>query len=50
METEFSIPYVFEAYDSKNANMQFWRLIAGKFASELDKLRAENINVRKNVL
>ncbi|KAL4003372.1 hypothetical protein ACH3XW_7340 [Acanthocheilonema viteae] len=45
IETEFSIPCSLEAYDSENANVQFWRFMAGKFASELDKLRADNLNL-----
>ncbi|CAG9533781.1 unnamed protein product [Cercopithifilaria johnstoni] len=45
VETEFSVPCSLEAYDSENANMQFWRFMAGKFASELDKLRADNLNL-----
>lgn len=42
------MPCSLEAYDSENADIQFWRFMAEKFASELDKLRASNVHVRKN--
>ncbi|VDK85714.1 unnamed protein product [Onchocerca ochengi] len=45
IQTEFSVPCSFEVYDSENANAEFWRLMAGKFASELDKLREDNIRL-----
>uniref|UniRef100_A0A915PYF7 Uncharacterized protein n=1 Tax=Setaria digitata TaxID=48799 RepID=A0A915PYF7_9BILA len=48
-ETELSIPCPVpcsvEAHDSENANMEFWRLTAGKLASELDKIRKDNLNL-----
>lgn len=47
IETELSVPCSFEVYDSENADMKFWRLTAGKFASELDKLREDNVNVSR---
>uniref|UniRef100_A0A0R3S4K9 Uncharacterized protein n=1 Tax=Elaeophora elaphi TaxID=1147741 RepID=A0A0R3S4K9_9BILA len=49
VETEFSIPCLLEAHDSANANMQFWRFMAGKFASELDRLRADNLNLENSI-
>ncbi|EFO21223.1 hypothetical protein LOAG_07265 [Loa loa] len=46
IETEFSMPCSLEAYNLESANMEFWRFVAGKFASELDKLRADNLNLK----
>ncbi|KAK6102126.1 hypothetical protein QQG55_7250 [Brugia pahangi] len=45
IETELSIPCSLEAYASENADIQFWRSAAEKFASELDRLRTDNLNL-----
>ncbi|VDK80705.1 unnamed protein product [Litomosoides sigmodontis] len=49
VETEFSIPCSLAAYDSENADIEFWRFMAEKFASELDKLRESNAHLENLV-
>ncbi|MCP9258253.1 hypothetical protein DINM_002757 [Dirofilaria immitis] len=45
IETEISLPCLFEAYDSEKANLQFWYSMAEKLASECDKLEEDNVKL-----
>ncbi|VDN06132.1 unnamed protein product [Thelazia callipaeda] len=49
IETEFSLPCSLTTYSSEKCDMEFWLLVTKKLSQQVDKLRADNVQLENSI-